>query len=73
MNTSGIIPTSIPHNIKDPHSKFLESGCLSPRMVITTQPRGERGTEEVYSTLRKDYIVSRNQSDFRQQTDGFVA
>jgi hypothetical protein len=28
---------TISHNLKDPHSKALEPGCLSPRIAITTQ------------------------------------
>ena len=30
METSNFIQTTIPHNLKDPHSKALEPDCLSP-------------------------------------------
>ena len=44
MKTFDFIKVSISHNIKDPHSKFLEPDCISPFLAITTPShRGEGG------------------------------
>ena len=43
MNTFNFIQATIPHNVKDPHSKALEPDCLSPRIAITTQPLTKGG------------------------------
>jgi hypothetical protein len=42
MKTFDFIKATISHNLKDPHSKALEPGCLSPLLAVTTQSlRGE--------------------------------
>jgi hypothetical protein len=40
MNTFNFIQATIPHSVKDPHSKALELDCLSLRIAITAQPLG---------------------------------
>jgi hypothetical protein len=37
MDTFSIMQATISHNLKDPHSKALEPGCLSPWIAISTQ------------------------------------
>jgi hypothetical protein len=37
MKTFDFIKATISHNLKDPHSKALEPGRLSPLLAVTTQ------------------------------------
>jgi hypothetical protein len=42
MKAFNFIQATISHNLKDPHSKALESDCLFPLLAVATQsPRGE--------------------------------
>jgi hypothetical protein len=45
MKIFDFIKATISHDLKDPHSKALEPGGLSPLLAVTTQPpEGEVGT-----------------------------
>ncbi len=46
MKTFDFIKATIPHHLKDPHSKALEADCLSPHLAITTQPLRREGKGE---------------------------
>jgi hypothetical protein len=37
MKAFDFIQTTISHNLKDPHSKALESDCLFPLLAVATQ------------------------------------
>jgi hypothetical protein len=42
MKTFDDIHATVPHNLKDPHSKALEPDYLSPLLAIPTHLNGEK-------------------------------